>query len=97
MKTQGDRPVDDIDQLLGRLGGRGAHPGLADIDHVVMARIADAQRQGQGFQVRLGAFFAGLALVAGVAGGGASVAFARHSDAISPMALAPSSLLIPRE
>lgn len=89
--------MDDIDQLLARLGGRAEPPGLADIDGRVLSRIADAQRQGQGFLVRLGAAFAGLALVAGVAGGGASVAFARHADAVSPLALAPSSLLIPRE
>ena len=87
--------MDDIDQLLARLGSRAAHPRLADIDRVVMARIADGQRQG--FQVRLGAAVAGLALAAGVAGGGASVALARQPVGVSPLALAPSSLLIPRE
>jgi hypothetical protein len=91
---RGDRPVDDIDQLLARLGTRAAHPGLADIDRVVLARIADGQRQG--FQVKLGAAVAGLALAAGVAGGGAS-ALARQPVAVSPLTLAPSSLLIPRE
>jgi hypothetical protein len=89
-------PVIDIDQSLEQLGAMAVPPSLALIDDTVLDGVA-RRRSDAAANPKLMGFAALLALVVGVAGGGAFGGSPAAAEQLSPLtqanALAPSTLL----
>lgn len=85
--------TDDLDQLLGRLSRRAAHPGLDAVSQAVLDRVSASSSPRQDAFLLTSAVAAMVAVAIGFAGGLAEPAHAQATGLDAGLALAPSTLL----
>lgn len=85
--------TDDLDQLLGRLSRRAAHPGLDALSQAVLDRVAATPAPRRDTFLLTSAIAAMVAVGIGFAGAAVEPAHAERTGLDAGMALAPSTLL----
>lgn len=85
--------TEDLDQLLGRLAHRAAHPRLDAVSQAVLDQVAATPMPRRDTFLLTSAVAAMVAVGIGVAGGLAEPARAHATGLDAGMALAPSTLL----